>query len=271
MLGLAPRHPEWTNPQIAHAVGCGRDPVTGWRRRWCPEPTLHRAPRLGAPRRLPPVVRAPVIALAGPPPNAQGNVWQRWAGEKRAQVAVEQGLVEAISPPTLRRWRRQDQITPWRYHRWQKATDPALVAKAPPGLDLAAHAPAWAEAGEVVCGVDEKTSIPARQRVREPRAAVPEQPMPGADRYRRMGALPRFGALMVARGLTCARCRATRGCADVKACWLELVTSSLGQGLKVWPLILAQGSTQAPNPLGTWRASLAVAGRLSWLPTPASG
>jgi len=273
LLCLAPRHPEWTNTEIAHAVGCCRDTVTGWRRRWCQEPTIHSALRLGAPRRLPPVVRAPVIALACTTPHAHGNVWKRWSGAQLAQVAVEHGLVEAISPTTIRRWRRQDTIKPWRYHRWQKATDPALVANAPPGLDLDAHPPAWAEAGEVVCGVDEKTSIPARQRVSETRAAVPAQPMPGADRYRRMGALPRCGTLMVARGLTCARGRATRGCAAFKACWIELLTSSLGQRLKVLPLLLDHGSTQAPKPLGTWMASLAlaVAGRLYWRPTPASG
>jgi hypothetical protein len=41
-------------------------------------------------------------------------VWKRWSGEKLAQVAVEKGMVEAISPTTLRRWLRQDKIKPWR-------------------------------------------------------------------------------------------------------------------------------------------------------------
>lgn len=272
MLCLANRHPEWTNTQIAHAVGCCRDTVKVWRRRWCQEPTIHSAPRLGAPRRFPPVVRAQVIALACTTPKAHGKVWKRWSGEKLAQVAVENGLVEAISPTTIRRWLRQDKIKPWRYHSWQKSTDPAFVAKATPVLDLYEHAPALAEEGEVVCCVDEKTSIQARQRVSETRAAVPEQPMQVADRYRRMGALQLFCALMVASGLTFARCRATRGFADFKAFLIELLTSSLCHGLKVLHLILDNGSTHAPKQLGTWIASLELAFevRLYWLPTHAS-
>ena len=110
ILCLAYHHPEWTNTQIAHTVGCCRDTVKVWRQRWCQEPTLHSAPRPGAPRRFPSVVRAQVIALACTKPCAHGKVWKRWSGEKLAQVAVEKGMVEAISPTTLRRWLHQDKI-----------------------------------------------------------------------------------------------------------------------------------------------------------------
>jgi hypothetical protein len=60
----------------------------------------------------------------------QGNVWQRWSREKLPQVAVEQGLVMAISPSTIRRWGRQDRLKPWHDHAWQDSTDPHVVEKA---------------------------------------------------------------------------------------------------------------------------------------------
>src|SRR6516162_10143894 len=51
ILCLAHRHPEWTNTQIAREVGCCRDTVKVWRQRWGQAPTIHSAPRPGAPRR----------------------------------------------------------------------------------------------------------------------------------------------------------------------------------------------------------------------------
>jgi DDE superfamily endonuclease/Homeodomain-like domain len=272
ILCLAHRYPEWTNTQIAHEVGCCRDTVKVWRQRWCQAPTIHSAPRPGAPRRFPAVVRAQVTALACTTPRDQGHVWKRWSGEKLAHVAVEKGIVEVISASTIRRWLRQDKIKPWRYHSWQKSTDPAFVAKATPVLDLYEHAQALAEEGEAVCCVDEKTSMQARQRVSETKTAVPGYPMQVADRYRRMGALQLFCALMVATGRTFARCRARKCFADFKAFLLEWFASALCQGLKVLPLILDNGSTHAPKQLGTWIASLQLAFevRLYWLPTHAS-
>ena len=272
ILCLAHRHPEWTNTQIAREVGCCRDTVKVWRQRWCQAPTIQSAPRPGAPRRFSAVVRAQVTALACTTPRDHGHVWKRWSGEKLARVAVETGIVEVMSASTIRRWLRQDTIKPWRYHSWQKSTDPAFVAKASPVLDLYEHAQALAEEGEAVCCVDEKTSMQARQRVSETKTAVPGHPMQVADRYRRMGALQLFCALTVATGRTFARCRARKCFVDFKAFLLEWFASALCQGLQVLHLILDNGSTHAPKQLGTWIASLQLAFevRLYWLPTHAS-
>lgn len=272
ILCLAHHHPQWTNTQIARQVGCCRDTVTVWRKRGCQEPTTHSAPRSGAPRRFPPLVRAQVTALACTKPRDHGKVWKRWSGEKLAQVAVEKGMVEAISPTTVRRWLSHDKIKPWRYHSWQKSTDPEFVTKATPVLDLYETAPELAAQGEAVCCVDEKTSIQARQRLHETQPAIAGHAMQVADRYRRMGALQLFCALMVATGMTVARCRARKCFADFKAFLLELFASALCLGLKVLHLILDNGSTHAPKQLGTWLASLQLSFevRLYWLPKYAS-
>jgi hypothetical protein len=180
--------------------------------------------------------------------------------------------VQRISPGTIRTWLRQDKIKPWRYHSWQHSTDPQFVAKAAPVLDLYEHAQALAAQGEAVVCSDEKTSIQARQRVSTTKAAAPGFPLYIADRYKRMGAVQLFCALLVASGLTFARTRRGKTFAEFKAFLLDLFQSALCTGLKVVHLILDNGSTHAPKQLGTWIASLELsfAVKIYWLPTHAS-
>ena len=80
----------------------------------------------------------------------------RWSGEKLAHVAVEQHIVEQIAAGTIRAWLRQDKIKPWRYHSWQRSTDPHFVDKAHPVLDLYEHAPALAAQAKRSCAVMRK-------------------------------------------------------------------------------------------------------------------
>jgi len=47
-------HPDWSNPQIAQAVGASDRIVQKWRRRWTETHSLDEAPRSGAPRRFSP-------------------------------------------------------------------------------------------------------------------------------------------------------------------------------------------------------------------------
>jgi hypothetical protein len=47
-------HPDWTNPQIAQAVGYTDRAVRKWRRRWVESKSLDDLPRSGAPRRFSP-------------------------------------------------------------------------------------------------------------------------------------------------------------------------------------------------------------------------
>lgn len=272
ILLLAHQHPDWPNQRIAHTVGCCLDTVKVWRQRWQATGTLDHWPRTGAPRAFPAVVRAQIVALACTKPKEQGKVWKRWSGEKLAQVAIEQGIVPAISPSTIRRWLRQDQLKPWRYHSWQQSTDPQFVAKAGPVLDLYERAQGLAEQGEAICCVDEKTSIQARQRVSATQGAISQFPMHVADRYRRMGALHLFCALMVATGMTVAQCRLKRCFVDFKTFLVALFASTVCQGLKVLHLILDNGSTHAPKQLANWIASLHLSFevRIYWLPKYAS-
>lgn len=92
------------------------------------------------------------------------------------------GLVTAMSPSTIRRWWREDQIKPWRSHAWQQSADPPCVENAGPVLERYEQAQELAPLGEALVCVDETTAIQARQRRSATTAAVPHAPMPGADR-----------------------------------------------------------------------------------------
>ena len=273
ILLLAHQHPTWRNVAVAQQVGCCVQTVQHWRQRWQQTDSGRDAPRAGTRRTFTPLQRAQITALAWSAPRAHGKPWPRWSGEKLAQVAVEQQLVAHIAPGTMRTWLRQDKINPWRYHSWQHSTDPRFVDKARPVLDLYEPAPEWAAQGEAVVCRDEKTSIQARQRVSATQAAAPGWPIHVADRYKRMGAVQLCWALRGAAGLPFARPHRGKTFADFKAFLLELFQSALCAGLKVVHLILDNGSTHAPKPLGPWIASLELSFEVQiyWLPTHASG
>jgi hypothetical protein len=270
LLGHQP--PDGQNPRMAQAVGCCVATVQVWRQRWQQEGVVADRPRRGAPRELPALVRTQVVALACTKPTAPGKVGRRWSGETLAAVAIAQGSVPAMSASTIRRWLRADRIKPWRDQTWQKAADPQFVQQAGPVLDLYDQAPELAQQGAAVWCVDEKTSSQARQRVSATNAAIPPFPVQLAERYRRMGAVPLFCALLGARGITCAPCVRKRGFADVKTFLLAWLTGPTWQGLQVLHLLLDHGSTHAPKQLAHGIATLQLAfeGRLSWLPTHAS-
>jgi transposase len=269
---LAHHHPEWQNAAIAQRLGCSGNTVKRWRQRWQTTAALHDAPRAGTRRTFTPLQRAQVVALACSAPRQHGKPWQRWSGEKLAQVAGEERMVPSISPATIRRWLRADKIKPWRYHSWQHSTDPQFVEKAAPVLDLYAQAPALQAQGELIVCTDEKTSIQARQRVTATKAAAPGEGIQVADRYKRMGALQLFCALVVASGLTFAQTRTSKKFVDCKAFLQAFFHSALCTGVKVRHLILDNGPTHAPKQLGTWLASLELSFevRIYWLPKYAS-
>jgi transposase len=269
---LAHQHPEWQNATIAQRLHCSVTTVKRWRQRWQRTDSLRDAPRAGTRRTFTPLQRAQVVALACSAPRQYGKPWPRWSGEKLAQVAAEQQIVAGIAPGTIRTWLRHDKIKPWRYHSWQHSTDPQFVEKALPVLDLYAQAPALHAQGELTVCADEKTSIQARQRVTPTKAAAPGQVVRVADRYKRMGALQLFCALVVASGLTFAQTRLTKKFADFKAFLGDFLQSTVGAGVKVVHLILDNGPTHAPKQLGRWLAALELSCevRLYWLPTYAS-
>lgn len=265
-------HQGLANAEIARQLGCCLQTVRTWRRRWHNQPTLVDAPRCGCPQRFTPVERAAITALACSSPRSYQHPWQRWSGDKLAQVAVEQNLLDSISPTTVRRLLRQEKIKPWRYHSWQKSTDPDFVVKASPVLQLYESAADDLRQGILTVCTDEKPSIQARQRVDQTKACQANQVVRVADRYKRMGALQLFCALAVATGLTFTRTFTRKCFAQFKEFLQGLFSSQLCEKIKVLNLILDNGPTHAPKQLSHWIASLELSFevRIYWLPKYAS-
>jgi transposase len=103
-----------TNNEIAAEVGVHVDTVRKWRRRFVAAglPGLDDLPRSGRPREFTPVQVAEVKALACTLPAETGQSLSRWSGADLATEAITRGLVETISPATVRRWLAADAIKP---------------------------------------------------------------------------------------------------------------------------------------------------------------
>jgi transposase len=272
ILLLAHEYPDWSNYRIAEKVGCGIDMVKKWRKRWQQLPSVKSLPRSGASRKFSALQRSRITALACSNPSDHNKPWKRWSGEKLAQAAIEKRIITSISASTIRRWLKQDKIKPWRYHCWQKSTDPCFVEKTAPVLDLYENAYELSQKGHAVICIDEKTSIQARQPLIETRPAIARHPVQVSDRYRRKGALQLFCALIVATGRTFARCFDRKCFSDFRAFLLKLFNDAVCEGLKFIHLILDNGTTHAPKQLEKWIGSLRLSFNTTiyWLPTHAS-
>ena len=158
------------NIHIANRVGVCVDVVSKWRKRFCEHGLagLKDRPRSGRPRTFGSAVMAGVKALACEPPERSAVPLSRWSSHELAAQAVTEGLVEAISSSTVRRWLHADAIKPWRYRSWIFPRDPSFAAKAARVLDLYARVVDGVALGpdDYVISADEKSQLQALRRCR---------------------------------------------------------------------------------------------------------
>lgn len=271
-------HPEWSNQQIAQAVGCTDRTVRKWRRRWVERRSIEDLPRPGAPRRFSPEVRAQATALACSLPQEEGVPLARWSYAEIARRLVALQLVVSIATSTVARWLAVEKLKPWRYHTWQHILDPqAFLERARPILRLYARAQALLKEGVWLVCVDEKTSIQAREGEQPPDAAQPGHPVHTSPRYQRRRALHLFAALSVADGQVYGQGRLRKRFVDFQAFLLEVVIpEALRRGVHTVALILDNGPTHAPKQLESWLQTQMETQQwpltihVYWLPTNAS-
>lgn len=98
-------------------------------------------------------------------PATYGQPFSRFSTSDIAKIAVEEGIVDSISPTTIWRWLNSDAIRPWYQQSWVSVRDPLFLCKAQPVLDL--YQGFWQELnigeGDFVISADEK-SIQALSR-----------------------------------------------------------------------------------------------------------
>jgi DDE superfamily endonuclease len=213
-----------------------------------------------------------MIALACTLPRQEGQPFSRWSIPDLIKTAIAEKIVPRLSAPTLWRWLKADKIKPWKFHTWQKPTDPRFLERAVPVLDLYAQAQELARAGHIIVCADEKPSIQARQLQGGMQGAKPGRCVRVGDRYKRQGAIQLFAALQVATGETLARCFARKCFVDFQQFLRTLFGSLWCQKIHCLHLILDNGPTHARKQLAPWIASLQLPFQVQihWLPVHAS-
>lgn len=106
------------------------------------------------------------------------------------EIAIEEEVVDQISPATVWRLLDADALKPWRRRSWIWPRDPLFYERAAPALDLYAgywHGKPLGE-GDFVLSADEKTSIQARRRLHRRCVARDGRGQRVEHEYERMGA-----------------------------------------------------------------------------------
>jgi transposase len=186
------------NIDIAARVGVCVDVVSRWRKRFSIEGMagLDDRPRSGRPRRFGPEVVAGVKALACEPPEQRAVPLSRWSSMELASQAVHEGLVDAISSSTVRRWLHADAIKPWRYRSWISPRAADFTARAARVLDLYARMWDGVALGpdDYVISADEKSQLQALRRSQQGRPAGPGRVAQVEFDYERGGTLAYMAA-----------------------------------------------------------------------------
>jgi transposase len=141
-----------------------------------------------------------LVKIACERPDKLGRSLSQWDCRELADQLVRDGVVESISPDTVRRILENHHLKPWRHHLWLSPTVPRdadFAARVQEVCDLytrdlAAH--------EVVLCVDEKTNLQPRPRKSPTKAAAPGRPVLLEHEYGRCGALNLFAAFNTRTG-----------------------------------------------------------------------
>jgi transposase len=191
------------NVDIARQVGVCVDVASRWRKRFCQQGLagLKDRPRSGRPRVFGSEVVAGIKALACEPPGESDVPLSRWSSFELASQAVTEGLVEAISSSTVRRWLHADAIKPWRYRSWIFPRDPDFAAKAARVLDLYARTLDGVALGpdDYVLSADEKSQLQALARCHPGLPGAPGRLSRVEFEYERGGTLAYMAAYDVHR------------------------------------------------------------------------
>jgi hypothetical protein len=122
-------------------------------------------PALGGPRRFPPLQRAQIVQLACLEPIARGLHVTHWASQDLARQAVADGIIDSISPRTVRRILDDVDLQQHRTRYWRTARlDSQFKQRAEKVLWCYGNAQRLAREGIWTVAVDEKPNLQVLQR-----------------------------------------------------------------------------------------------------------
>lgn len=167
----------------------------------------------GDPPFFPPEIIVAVKALACQLPKDLGLPFSKLTHDEIARHAEKQGIVASISGKTVWRWLSKDAIRPWCYRSWIWPRDPDFEPKASMILDLYQGIWGGKPLGEndFIISSDEKTSIQARNRLKDTTAPTAGRYGRVEFEYERKGALAYMAAWDVRRAKVFGLCKNTTG------------------------------------------------------------
>ena len=217
------------NAVIARRLDVHAGVVSKWRQRFWAQGLggLGDRKRPGRPRVFPAAVVAQVKAMACEPPTARDVPLSRWSSAELAGQAAAEGLVDAVSASTVRRWLAEDAIKPWQYRSWIFPRDPEFAAKAARVLDL--YERVWegrdlAE-DEYVISADEKSQLQALSRCHGGLPPAPGRAARVEFEYERHGTLAYVAAYDVHRAQLMGAVAPTTGIAPFSEVVRRVMTS----------------------------------------------
>jgi transposase len=147
-----------------------------------------------------------LVKIACERPDKVGRSLSQWECVELARQLMEEGVVESISPDTVRRILEHHKLKPWRKHLWltpKVPRDEAFCVIVREICDLYTRPLA---AHEIVLCADEKTSLQPRTRLAPTLAAQPGLPVRVEHEYERKGALNLLAAFDTRTGKVYGQC-----------------------------------------------------------------
>jgi transposase len=135
-----------------------------------------------------------LVKMACERPDRLGRSLSQWDCRELADQLARDGVVDSISPDTVRRILENHQLKPWRHHLWLSPKVPRDAAFAARVQEVCELYTRELTPHEVVLCVDEKTNLQPRPRKAPTKAAAPGRPVLVEHEYGRCGALNLFAA-----------------------------------------------------------------------------
>lgn len=151
------------NAEIERQVGCCRDTVLLWRRRFVEGglKALVERPRPGRPPRITPQERHAVVALACHLPTDYGIERSQWSLSSLQQALLDSKKVSAIGTTSIWSILNDADLKPHRFQMWLDSKDEGFFERM---RDIVEVYTVLVPRGELVLSIDEKTSIQALER-----------------------------------------------------------------------------------------------------------
>lgn len=119
------------NQEIGDKLGCSRQIVSKWRKRFCENRLdgLKDNPRSGHPLKFTAKERTEILAMSTRSPKSEGKHFTDWSSRELAKHVLKKKIVSSIHWTTISDWLRNADIKPHKSEYWLNSKDPEFGKK----------------------------------------------------------------------------------------------------------------------------------------------